>query len=281
MPVHDWTRVSAGIFHHFHHDWIAENARALNRVFRGTDYYALAEQVAGGWGPDVLTLQRLPTTLPPEKTRRERSKKTRPSAASLSGGSASALPSQGGAVALAALPAQGIAVSLAVSPPKLRFRITDEKKWYAAKKKAVTIRHVSEHKLVAVLEILSPGNKASRDNLDDFVHKAHQLLNAGVHFALVDLFPPTRRDPEGIHPILWGDDDEEVFQFDQAKPLTCASYRAGLTEAFIEPVGIGDPLPTLPVFLHADEYVPLALEETYQSALEALPDVWRDALTAS
>ena len=29
MPVHDWTRVAAGIFHHFHHDWITEIARAL------------------------------------------------------------------------------------------------------------------------------------------------------------------------------------------------------------------------------------------------------------
>src|SRR5438876_6941035 len=31
MPVHNWTRVDAGIFHHFHHDWIAEFARVLNR----------------------------------------------------------------------------------------------------------------------------------------------------------------------------------------------------------------------------------------------------------
>src|ERR687884_439463 len=31
MPVHDWTRVDAGIFHHFHHAWIAEISSALNR----------------------------------------------------------------------------------------------------------------------------------------------------------------------------------------------------------------------------------------------------------
>lgn len=59
MPVHDWTRVPAGVFHHFHHCWIDENARALNRGLQGSDYYALAEQVAGGWAPDVLTLQDL------------------------------------------------------------------------------------------------------------------------------------------------------------------------------------------------------------------------------
>src|SRR5262245_48655053 len=57
MPVHDWTRVDAGIFHAFHHDWITEIARALNRGLLPTDYYALPEQHAAGFGPDVLTLQ--------------------------------------------------------------------------------------------------------------------------------------------------------------------------------------------------------------------------------
>lgn len=31
MPVHDWTRVDAGLFHHFHHSWIEDTARALNQ----------------------------------------------------------------------------------------------------------------------------------------------------------------------------------------------------------------------------------------------------------
>src|SRR5947208_3463845 len=57
MPAHDWTRVDAGIFHHFHHTWITEIAGALNRDILPPDYYALAEQFAAGFGPDVLTLQ--------------------------------------------------------------------------------------------------------------------------------------------------------------------------------------------------------------------------------
>ena len=40
MPVHDWTRVEAGIFHDFHHSWIEENKRSLNRGLHGTGYYA-------------------------------------------------------------------------------------------------------------------------------------------------------------------------------------------------------------------------------------------------
>src|SRR5438552_3766946 len=153
MPVHDWSRVQAGIFHHFHHEWITEIGRALNRDLHGTNFYALAEQWAGGLGPDVLTLQ----------WPQSGGKKPRKPTASLPSG----------------------ALALAASPPEARFRVKDEKKWYAAKKKVVAIRHISEHNLVAVFEILSPGNKASRAALDDFVHKAHELLKAGVHFALV------------------------------------------------------------------------------------------------
>ena len=58
MPIHDWTRVDAGIFHHFHLAWIDEIAGILNRKLLPRDYYALAEQVAGNINPDVLTLAR-------------------------------------------------------------------------------------------------------------------------------------------------------------------------------------------------------------------------------
>src|SRR5438270_1403931 len=57
MPVHDWQKVSAGIFHDFHNTWIAELRTALNTGILPADYYALSEQVAGDTGPDVLTLQ--------------------------------------------------------------------------------------------------------------------------------------------------------------------------------------------------------------------------------
>src|SRR5438309_4152179 len=57
MTIHDWTRVEAGIVHDFHHAWIEEIKRALNRGGLPGDYYALAEQRAAGLGPDVLTLQ--------------------------------------------------------------------------------------------------------------------------------------------------------------------------------------------------------------------------------
>ena len=64
------------------------------------------------------------------------------------------------------------------------------------------------------------------------------LIHAGsVHFAVVDLFPPAKRDPQGIHPLIWGEGRDGEFHFDPAKPLTCVSYIGGpMPEAFVEPI---------------------------------------------
>ncbi len=59
MPVHDWSRVVAGIFRKFHHAWIEEIKRELNNGLLPPEYYALAEQVAGNLGPNVPTLHEL------------------------------------------------------------------------------------------------------------------------------------------------------------------------------------------------------------------------------
>src|SRR3954468_15049224 len=58
MPAHDWTRVTAGTFHSFHLGWIAELTRALNGGLLPSDYYALAEQRAAEFEPDLLALER-------------------------------------------------------------------------------------------------------------------------------------------------------------------------------------------------------------------------------
>ena len=56
MPVHDWTKVDAGIFHDFHNVWIGLLRNALNEGLLPDGYYALSEQHAGKYITDVLTL---------------------------------------------------------------------------------------------------------------------------------------------------------------------------------------------------------------------------------
>src|SRR5262245_26024419 len=57
MPVHDWTRVDAGLFHAFHQQWITSLCAALNTGVLPPDYFALPEQRIRGPIPDVLTLR--------------------------------------------------------------------------------------------------------------------------------------------------------------------------------------------------------------------------------
>jgi hypothetical protein len=128
MPIHDWMRVDAGIFHHFHLGWMDDLSRVLNQGVLPADYYALAEQVSGGLHPDVLTLSRdLPNT--------------------------PATPGNG-----ASSGASNGAIALPVAPPQVRFIATADSDAYALKRRRIAIRHVSGDRVVAVLEIVSPGN---------------------------------------------------------------------------------------------------------------------------
>jgi hypothetical protein len=248
MPIHDWTRVDAGIFHHFHLEWIMELSRALNKGLLPPDLYALAEQVAGGLHPDVLALQHSdpPTVVPGN-------------GATESG--------------------NGFGIALAVAPPRVQFTATAEPVLYTQKRNRIVIRHVSGDHVVAIVEVVSPGNKASRHALRSFVDKSLEFLDAGIHLLVLDLFPPGPRDPQGIHGVIWSELIDDTFQLPPNKPLTLAAYAAGpLTRAFIEPVAVGDALPEMALFLDPEYYVLVPLEAGYQTAFEAMPRRWRDVL---
>lgn len=247
MAVHDWTRVDAGIFHDFHHEWISTIKRSLNSGLLPADYYALAEQIAGGLGPDVLTLEN-----------------AQPKSSQISG--------NGGGKG-------GGGIALATSPPKVQFMASAAIEQFARRRKRIAIRHVSDDSVVAIIEIVSPGNKSTRHALRAFVDKAIELLDAGVHLLVIDLFPPGPRDPQGIHAAIWSEMTGEEFQLPANLPLTLVSYAAGdLKRAFIEPTAVRRTLPDMPLFLEPDIYVLVPLETTYAAAFEAVPKRWRDEL---
>jgi hypothetical protein len=246
MPIHDWTRVTAGIFHHFHHEWISEISRTLNGGLLPAGYYALAEQVAGGMGPDVLTLE-MPVPQPTS-------------------------PKQ----------ENGDGVAVAARPPKVRFHARTEEDTYARRAKAVVVRHTSNHRVIAMVELVSPGNKSHRAAISSFARKAQESIQAGIHLLIVDLFPPSPRDPDGIHRVIWEEGHEGDFPLPPDKPLTCVAYMGGpCLEVFLEPVAVGERLPEMPLFLTTESYVPVPLEATYQAAWEAVPSYWREVVSSS
>ncbi len=241
MPIHDWTRLEDGDFHHFHQTWIVYLTNALNGGVLPPGYMAMAEQVTGRPIPDVVTL-----------------KSRRPSAGFSGSG--------------------GLAVKDA--PPTARVIARFEQQQYAKRANRVAIRH-GRGRVVAILEIVSPGNKSSDHALSSFVRKAADIIDQGVHLMVVDLFPPSVRDPQGIHQAICEEIGEGPYQQPADKPLTVASYLAGeIPTAYVEPVGVGDALPSLALFLSEEEYVPAPLESTYQEAWDVYPEMLKEIMTS-
>ncbi len=243
MPVHDWTRVEAGIFHDFHTVWIGLIRNALNEGLLPEGYYALAEQHAGRTIADVLTLHSSPTSAEP-------------------------LP-----------PATG-GIALAEAPPRVsRKRSLDPAA--VVRRRTLAIRHVSGHRLVALLEIVSPANKDRAASVGEFVEKAVSALEKGVHLLMLDLFPPGLHDPQGMHGAVVQRlaQSDEVYDLPLEKPLTLASYAAGLSiEMYLEHIAPGSPLPEMPLFLRPDRYINVPLDSTYQGAYDGTPAFWRNVL---
>ena len=153
-----------------------------------------------------------------------------------------------------------------------------EKINYAKRADRVVIRH-GRGTVVAIIEIMSPGNKDSRNAIRTFVEKAADILNQGVNLLVVDLFPPTPRDPQGIHKAIWDEFGDEPFEALPDKPLTVASYIGGdVPTAYVESVGLGDPLPSPPIFLSETRYIPAPLEATYMQAWAVFPALLKELI---
>jgi hypothetical protein len=244
MPAHDWTRVFDGAFHDFHHAWIAELRNALNGGGLPPDYYAMAEQVARPKVPDVLTPQ----------------------------------TANGQDDLWSGEPVAG-ATAVASAPPRVCLSDMIEEEIYARRQRSVVIRHSSDDRIVAIIEILSSRNKSSNKEFRSFVSKAVDLLDSGYHLLLVDLHPPTSRDPDGIHPAIWAEYGGKSQRALPEKPLTLVAYDAGPPKTcYVEPVAVGDTLIDMPLFLAPGWYVNVPLEVTYQAAWRGVPGRFREVL---
>lgn len=169
-------------------------------------------------------------------------------------------------------------IAVATAPPTARVIAKFERINYAKRADRVVIRH-GRGRVVAIIEILSPGNKDSRNAIRTFVEKAADILNQGVNLLVVDLFPPTPRDPQGMARAICDEFGDEPFELPPGKPLTVASFIGGdIPVAYVEPVGVGDPLPSLPIFLSETRYIPAPLEATYQQAWAVFPALLKEII---
>jgi hypothetical protein len=145
----------------------------------------------------------------------------------------------------------------APTPPEYEVRVYDER---------------LGRRLVAAVEIVSPGNRDRPASRDAFVSKCHALLQQDVCVAIVDL---VNVGPVNLYAQLaerLGADEPGVA----ASPIYAVSCRR-LTvrgrwrvEAWEHELAIGSPLPTLPLWLTDRLSVPLDLEASYEETCRGL-----------
>ncbi len=234
MPLHDWTKVNSGLYHHFHQFWSTEICRALNRGPLPKTLSALVEQRSGFKEPDVVAVE---LNEPDEPW---------------SGGGATAV----------------------LERPRTRITRKSDRDHYTDRANRIVIRH-RLGRIVAFIEIVSPGNKESAPAIRQFVEKIAEALRQGIHVLVIDPLPPSPRDFNGIHKAIWDEIDVEDFELPASQNRIMASYEIearGAYAAHIETVGVGDMLPSMPLFIAPGAHVLVPLETSYMSAWQDTPE---------
>jgi len=220
---------------------MAEITNHLNRGLLPSDHYAQVEQVAEEMIADILTLH---SSDPLDEVEEG---------------------DDGG-------------LAVAVAPPRVRITESLEEEVYVGRAKHVAIRYSSNDRVVALIELLSPGNKSSEFAYRSFVDKALEALRHNCHLLLIDPFPPSPRVRRGIHGAIW----EELggaYEPPPDMPLTLVSYDAGFIKtAYVEPLAVGDKLTAMPLLLTSKRYVPVPLEESYTATFSGVPRRWQRVL---
>lgn len=124
-------------------------------------------------------------------------------------------------------------------------------------------------RLTAAIELLSPRNKDRPQARQAFAVKWVGYLHQGSSLVVVDTVTTRRADPNSAILSLLGVD---VGVAAMPSSLSAVSYRAVGREEETQqlqvwpaPLALGQPLPTLPLWIAPDLYVPLDLEASYQA----------------
>ena len=129
-------------------------------------------------------------------------------------------------------------------------------------------------RLVAAIEIVSPYNKDRPESRLSFVSKVATLLANNICVSIVDvvstiefnLYAELLNHIEGIDPALGTD----------PPPMCAATVRKRrkenpcLTDSWYHPLEIGQPLPTLPIWLKENWAISLELESSYEETCRTL-----------
>lgn len=134
-----------------------------------------------------------------------------------------------------------------------------------------------ERQLVAAIELVSPANKDHPESRESFVAKCAALLRKGVAVSIVDLVTIRQFN---LYAQLMTFIRHPDLTMSPGGPATYAAScrwptlgtRARL-ETWSHALVVGQPLPTLPLWLDHELVIPLNLEASYE---QACSDLWID-----
>ncbi len=142
------------------------------------------------------------------------------------------------------------------------------------------VRHVSGDRVVGFIEIVSPATTQC-DRHSQLHRKLGAAIQSGCHLLVIDLHPPTPRDPRGVHAKFWEDSYgvPTVPGVEPENPLGMAAYVSAMRPvAYFEPFAVGSTLIDMPIFLTQDHYINVPLERTYMEAWQGRTTRWREVI---
>jgi hypothetical protein len=125
-------------------------------------------------------------------------------------------------------------------------------------------------KLVAAIELISPGNKDRLAERRAFATKCASYLYQGISVIIVDIV--TSRRANLHNDILGVLEAPETLQLPPTLSLYAVAYRplrraeGDTIDVWRSPLALGQALPTLPLGLRADLAIPVDFEATYAEA---------------
>jgi Protein of unknown function (DUF4058) len=125
-------------------------------------------------------------------------------------------------------------------------------------------------RLVAVIELISPGNKDRSETRRAFAAKCAAYLQRGIGLIIVDIV--TSRAGNLHNDLIQTLGQDSAFLLAAAPALYAVAYHptrrneVNLIEMWPSDLGVGANLPLLPLSLRGSGFIPLDLEATYTDA---------------
>lgn len=214
-----------------HSGWATYLATALNQRWLTRDFVALEHTHVGPHVEiDVATFERQPSPVGPSTGN--------------GGGRVAALPE-------VYAPPQALAAIPAVFPDRFEVLVFTRREG---------------RRLVGAIELISPGNKDRAEERQAFVAKCASYLQEGVSLVLIDIVTTRHAN---LHNDLLHFLNAPAGLLPEDVHLYAAAYRPILrgqsaqVDVWAEPCGVSMALPTMPLRLTGDLFVPVEFEATY------------------